>query len=346
MKQSKLCTVALLGTMTLTGGAQEVKSITGAGATFPYPIYSKWAYEYQKSAGVGLNYQSIGSGGGIQQISNKTVDFGASDAVLKGEELSAKGLVQFPMIIGGVVPVVNLDGVPAGSLKLDGDTMCRIFLGEIKNWNDPSIAKLNPGVRLPSKEITVVHRADGSGTSFIFTSYLSKVSLKWKNRVGSGTAVDWPKGLGGKGNEGVANYVKQVAGSIGYVEYAYALQNKMSAVMLKNKDGNFVAPSEATFFSAALGADWAKADNFGVVLTDQPGKDSWPITGASFILMYKDQPDAAKALAMLKFFDWCYKNGAASAQKLDYVPIPEKVYSLVQKMWKERIRSGGKAVWK
>jgi phosphate transport system substrate-binding protein len=344
-KRSRIVTFLLASLLTVAGGAQEVKTITGAGATFPYPIYSKWAYEYQKVSGLGLNYQSIGSGGGIQQISNKTVDFGASDAVLKGEELAAKGLVQFPMVIGGVVPVVNLEGVAAGSLKLDGDTLARIFLGEIKKWNDPAIAKLNPGTSLPAKDIAVVHRADGSGTSFIFTNYLSKVSTKWKNRVGSGTAVDWPLGLGGKGNEGVANYVKQVAGAVGYVEYAYALQNKMNAVTLKNRDGQFVAPSDAAFSAAALGADWAKADNFGVVLTDQPGKDSWPITGASFILLYKDQPEAAKGLAMLKFFDWCYKNGAASAEKLDYVPIPEKVYVLVEKMWKEKIRSKGKPVW-
>lgn len=345
MKLSALGTIVLAGSIALAVGAQEVKSLTGAGATFPYPIYSKWAYEYKKISGVGLNYQSIGSGGGIQQISNRTVDFGASDAIVNGDELNAKGLVQFPLIIGGVVPVVNLSEVPSGAVKLDGETLARIFLGEIKMWNDPSIAKLNPGTKLPSKEITVVHRADGSGTTFIFTNYLAKVSPKWKNRVGSGTAVDWPLGLGGKGNEGVASYVKQVAGSVGYVEYAYALQNKMSAVTLKNRDGNFVAPSDASFSAAALGADWAKADNFGVSLTDQPGKDSWPITGASFILIYKNQPDAAKAQALLKFFDWCYRNGAESAKMLDYVPIPDKVYALVEKMWKEKIRANGKPVW-
>jgi len=345
MRLAKLAALALAAAATVGTAAQEVKSLTGAGATFPYPIYSKWAYEYQKITGVGLNYQSIGSGGGIQQITNKTVDFGASDATLSGDELVAKGLVQFPMVIGGVVPVVNLQGVADGQLKLDGETLARIYLGEIKVWNDPALTKLNPGTTLPDKAITVVHRADGSGTSFIFTSYLAQVSLKWKNRVGSGTAVEWPLGLGGKGNEGVASYVKQVAGSIGYVEFAYARQNKMAAVQLKNRAGSFVAPASAAFAAAAVNADWAKADHFGVVLTDQPGPDTWPITGASFILLYKDQPDAAKAQALLKFFDWAYRNGSDQASKLDYVPIPETVYALVEKMWKEKIRSGGKAVW-
>lgn len=345
MKLLRLGILALALCATLGAAAQEVKSLTGAGATFPYPIYSKWAYEYQKISGVGLNYQSIGSGGGIQQISNKTVDFGASDAILAGEELDTKGLVQFPMIIGGVVLAVNLPGVQSNALKLDSDTLSKIFLGEIKKWNDAQIAQLNPGLSLPAKEITVVHRADGSGTSFIFTSYLSKVSTKWKNRVGSGTAVEWPVGLGGKGNEGVASYVKQVEGGIGYVEYAYALQNKMATVVLKNRDGQFVQPGAGAFSAAAANADWAKADHFGVVLTDQPGKDTWPIVGASFILLYKSQPDAAKAKAMLKFFDWCYRSGADHAAKLDYIAIPDKVYSLVEKMWSEKIKAGGKPVW-
>ena len=345
MKQLKLCILALAVATTLGAAAQEVKSITGAGATFPFPIYSKWAYEYRKVSGVGLNYQSIGSGGGIQQISNKTVDFGASDAILSGEDLSAKGLVQFPMIIGCVVLAVNLPGIQSNSLKLDAETLSKVFMGEVKKWNDAEIAKLNPGASLPAKEITVVHRADGSGTTFIFTSYLSKVSTKWKNRVGSGTAVEWPVGLGGKGNEGVASYVKQVEGAIGYVEYAYALQNKMATVVLKNRDGQFVPPSADAFSAAAVNADWAKADHFGVVLTDQPGKDTWPIVGASFILLYKNQADAAKAKAMLKFFDWCYRSGADHASKLDYIPLPEKVYTLVEKMWAEKVRAGGKAVW-
>jgi phosphate transport system substrate-binding protein len=345
MNRLKLGVLALALCTAAGAAAQEVKSLTGAGATFPYPIYSKWAYEYQKISGVGLNYQSIGSGGGIQQISNKTVDFGASDAILKGEDLDAKGLVQFPMIIGGVVLAVNLPGVQSNALKLDAETLSKIFLGEIKKWNDAQIAKLNPGVSLPDKAITVVHRADGSGTSFIFTDYLSKVSTKWKNRVGSGTAVEWPVGLGGKGNEGVASYVKQVEGGIGYVEYAYALQNKMATLVLKNRDGQFVQPSAASFSAAAVNADWAKADHFGVMLTDQPGKDTWPIVGASFILLYKNQADAAKAKAVLKFFDWCYRSGAEYAGKLDYIPIPEKVYSLVEKMWSEKIKAGAKPVW-
>lgn len=345
MKPIRIALAAAAVTLALNAPAQAVKALTGAGATFPYPIYSKWAYEYQKTTGVGLNYQSIGSGGGIQQISNKTVDFGASDAPLSGDDLTAKGLLQFPMIIGGVVPILNVSGLQSGQLKLDGGTLAKIFLGQVTTWNDPAVAKLNPGVSLPSKEITVVHRADGSGTSFIFTNYLSKASSLWKNKVGFGTAVDWPVGLGGKGNEGVASYVKQVDGSIGYVEYAFAVQNKMAVATLKNRDGEFVAPTASAFAAAAENANWPGADHFGAILTDQPGKASWPITGASFILLYKDQPDAAKAEAMLKFFDWCYRNGGGAAQKLDYIPIPEKVYSLVEKLWKDKLRAQGKAVW-
>ena len=345
MKAIRFALLALAAVSAVGVLAQDVKVLTGAGATFPYPIYSKWAYEYRKVTGVGLNYQSIGSGGGIQQISNKTVDFGASDAPMSGDDLAAKGLIQFPMIIGGVVPIFNLPGVQSGTLKLDGDSLARIFLGEIKTWNSPAIAKLNPGVALPAREITVVHRADGSGTSFIFTNYLSKVSTLWKNKVGFGTAVEWPVGLGGKGNEGVASYVKQVEGSIGYVEYAYAAQNKMAVAAIKNREGEFVAPTAVAFAAAAESADWQKADHFGAILTDQPGKQSWPITGASFILLYKDQADAAKATALLKFFDWCFRSGAGQAQSLDYIPIPEKVYSLVEKLWKDKIRASGKAVW-
>jgi phosphate transport system substrate-binding protein len=337
--------IAMLGLILMTSLFAQVKSLTGAGATFPYPIYGKWAYDYEKIGGVKMNYQSIGSGGGIQQISNKTVDFGASDAPLKGEELDAKGLIQFPMIIGGAVPVFNISGVESLQLKLDGDTLGLIFIGEIKKWNDPRISKLNPGINLPAKDITVVHRADGSGTSFLWTHYLSGVCPKWKNLVGYGSAVEWPTGVGGKGNEGVASYVKQVDGGIGYVEYAYALQNKMKVAQLKNKDGNYVSPSKDTFAAAALNANWSKADHFYLVLTNQPGKDSWPVTGASFILIYKNQESPEKAETMLKFFDWCYRNGADLARGLDYIPIPESVYSQIEKVWSEKVVSGGKKVW-
>jgi len=335
----------LAGLLIMTATYGQVKSITGAGATFPYPIYGKWAYEYEKIGGVKMNYQSIGSGGGIQQISNKTVDFGASDAPLKGEDLDAKGLIQFPMIIGGAVPVFNLAGVESLKLQLDGETMGLIFLGDITKWNDPRISRLNPGVTLPAKAITVVHRADGSGTTFLWTHYLSQVCPKWKNLAGYGSAVEWPVGVGGKGNEGVASYVKQVDGGIGYVEYAYAVQNKMKVAVLKNRDGNFVAPSAPTFAAAASNAKWDKADHFYLVLTDQPGKDSWPVTGASFILIYKSQESIEKAQAVLRFFHWCYRNGAAYAQQLDYIPIPESVYTQVEKIWEEKVTAGGKKAW-
>lgn len=342
MKKIALTTLAL--TLAVAMFAQS-KSITGAGATFPYPVYGKWAYEYEKISGVKMNYQSIGSGGGIQQISNKTVDFGASDAPLKGEELDSKGLIQFPMIIGGAVPVVNVTGVGDLQLKLDGETLGLIFAGDIKKWDDPRLVKLNPGVNLPAKAITVVHRADGSGTTFLWTHYLSQVCPKWKNLVGYGSAVEWPAGVGGKGNEGVASYVKQVDGSIGYVEYAYALQNKLKVAQLKNRDGNFVSPSSGSFGAAAANADWEKADHFFLVLTNQPGKDSWPVTGASFILIYKNQESPEKAATMLKFFDWCFRSGASYAEKLDYIPIPESVYTQIEKVWAEKVVSGGKKVW-
>lgn len=337
--------IAITGLLIMTAAFAQVKSLTGAGATFPYPIYGKWAYEYEKIGGVKMNYQSIGSGGGIQQISNKTVDFGASDAPLKGEELDAKGLIQFPMIIGGAVPVFNITGVESLQLKLDGDTLGLIFMGDIKKWNDPRIMKLNPGVNLPPKAITVVHRADGSGTTFLWTHYLSQTCPKWKNLVGFGSAVEWPAGVGGKGNEGVASYVKQVDGGVGYVEYAYAVQNKMKVAQVKNRDGNYVTPSAAAFGAAAANAKWDKADHFYLVLTDQPGKDSWPVTGASFILIYKSHESLEKAQAMLKFFDWCFRSGAKHADALDYIPIPEPVYTQIEKVWMEKVVSGGKKVW-
>jgi len=321
-------------------------TITGAGATFPYPIYGRWAYTYQKKSGVQLNYQSIGSGGGVKQIKARTVDFGASDAPLKPAVLTKHGLLQFPMVMGGVVPVVHLKGVAAGELKLDGATLAAIFLGEIRQWNDPRITVLNPDLSLPDKGITVVHRADGSGTTWIFTNYLTKVSAPWKQQVGNAKAVSWPVGLGGKGNEGVAAFVKRIDGAIGYVEYAYALQNRMANCRLKNRDGYFVAPTAKSFQAAAANGDWAGADHYYLVLTDQPGDGSWPITGASFILMYARQDQPERAEAVLRFLDWSYRNGGAAALKLDYVPMPEAVVRMVERTWAEQMRGAkGQAVW-
>jgi phosphate transport system substrate-binding protein len=285
-----------------------------------------------------MNYQSIGSGGGIKQIKAKTVDFGASDMPLTAEELATDGLMQFPMIMGGVVPVVNLEGVKPGQLKMTGEVVAGIYLGKIVKWNAAEIAALNPGVKLPAEDITVVHRADGSGTSFLFTDYLSKTNAEFKTTVGAGTAVKWPVGIGGKGNEGVAANVQRIKNSIGYVEYAYAKKNNMLYTQLKNKDGQFVEPDDLTFKAAAAGADWAKTPGFAVVLTNQPGKTSWPITGASFILMHKTQPDAAKAREVLKFFEWSYKNGGAMAEELDYVAMPAPVVKLVQDGWKAQFK--------
>ncbi len=326
--------------------ASQVKAISGAGATFPYPVYAKWASAYYKLTGIKLNYQSIGSGGGIKQIKAKTVDFGASDAPLKPEKLEKWGLFQFPMIMGGVVPVVNIPGIKPGQLKISNKTLVDIYLGKIRKWNDPAIARENPGQSLPGMNITVVHRADGSGTTWIFTNFLSKVSPEWKEKVGNAKAVAWPTGIGGKGNEGVASYVKRIRGSLGYVEYAYALQNRLTYIKLKNRAGAYVEPNMDTFQAAAANADWEGSKGFYVVLTDQPGKDSWPITGASFILLQKvqDKPDVAKAV--LSFFDWCYKNGQELAKKLDYVPLPERVVNLVEEAWKTQIKDkNGKPVW-
>jgi len=320
-------------------------TINGAGATFPYPVYSQWAYKYQKLTGMKLNYQSIGSGGGIAQIKAKTVDFGASDAPMKPAELDKYRLIQFPMIMGGVVPVINVPGIRPGGLKLTRAILANIFLGNITKWNDSGLKQLNPGVKLPDKKITVVHRADGSGTTWIFTNYLDKVSSEWHEKVGFGKAVSWPTGVGGKGNEGVSAYVQRIPGSIGYVEFAYALQNKMTYALLENKEGKFVAPTISTFQAAAANADWENAPGFYMVLTDQPGADSWPITGASFILIYKEQKDAAKAKTMLKFFDWCYKHGGDIAEKLRYVPIPENVVNLVESKWHSEVAVNGEPVW-
>jgi phosphate transport system substrate-binding protein len=320
--------------------------ISGAGATFPYPIYAQWADAYNKLTGVKLNYQSIGSGGGIAQIKAKTVDFGASDAPLTAKELDEAGLMQFPMIMGGVVPVVNIKGIDAGQLKLSPGLLADIYLGKVTKWNDPAVAEVNPGLKLPGKDITVVHRSDGSGTTWIYTNYLDKVSPTWHEKVGTDKAVEWPVGVGGKGNEGVAAYVQRIDGSIGYVEFAYALQNKMAYAQLQNKDGEFVAPTINSFMAAAANADWKDAPGFYLVLTDQPGKESWPITGASFILVYKNQEKSDTAKEVLKFFDWSYQNGDEMAQKLDYVPMPDNVVQLVKDAWTGQLTGPDqKPVW-
>lgn len=320
--------------------------MTGAGATFPYPIYAKWAEAYKKATGNGLNYQSIGSGGGIKQIKAKTVDFGASDMPLKSEDLDAEGLTQFPAIIGGVVPVVNIEGIAPGKMKMTGDVLAGIYMGKITKWNAAEITALNPGLKLPAEEITVVHRSDGSGTTFLWTDYLSKVNPEFKAAVGSSTAVKWPVGLGGKGNEGVAASVRQIKNSIGYVEYAFVKKNKMTHTQLKNMDGQFVEPDDENFKSAAAGADWVKTPGMGVVLTNQPGKATWPITGASFILMHKSQVDAEKGKEVLKFFDWAFKNGGAMATELEYVSLPAPVVKLIGDGWKAKMKdASGKALW-
>ncbi|MDE2118537.1 MAG: phosphate ABC transporter substrate-binding protein PstS, partial [Betaproteobacteria bacterium] len=309
-----------------------------AGATFPYPIYAKWADAYKTQTGIGMNYQSIGSGGGIKQITAKTVDFGASDMPLKPEELDKNGLMQFPTVVGGVVPVINVNGIDIGTLKLDGTTLADIYLGKITKWNDPALVALNKDIKLPDENITVVHRSDGSGTSFIFTNYLSKASAEWKSSVGEGTAVSWKAGTGGKGNEGVASYVQRIKGSIGYVEYAYALQNKMNYVQMKNHDGQFVKPDENSFKAAAAGAHWDKAPGFYEILTDEAGKESWPISGATFILMHKVQEKPATGAEVLKFFDWAYDKGGKMAADLDYVPLPENVVKLIRATWKAQLK--------
>ncbi len=322
------------------------KIISGAGATFPYPIYSKWAYVYSKLTGIRINYQSIGSGGGIRQIKAKTVDFGASDAPLDAEDLEKSGLVQFPMIIGGVVPVINLKEIGNQTLKLDGKTLGDIFLGKIQYWNDSQIAKLNPDIKLPKRRIRVIHRSDGSGTTWIFSKYLSAVNEEWAEKVGAGKALKWPTGFGGKGNEGVAAYIKGVKGAIGYVEYAYAVQIRLKPIALKNKEGHFVMPSIESFQAAAANADWAGTPGMAVVLVEQAGEKTWPITGASFILMHKVQEKPEIAKAALKFFHWCYTNGAEMAIKLHYVPLPLKVVKIVEKLWAEKIRdTNGNPIW-
>jgi phosphate transport system substrate-binding protein len=312
--------------------------ISGAGATFPYPIYAKWADAYKKQTGVGLNYQSIGSGGGIKQITARTVTFGASDMPLKAAQLDKDGLVQFPMVMGGVVPAINVEGIKTGELVLNGDVLAKIFLGQIKTWNDPAIQKLNAAAKLPAQPIVVVHRSDGSGTTFLFTDYLSKVNADWKSKVGANTAVEWPVGIGAKGNEGVANNVGQTKGSIGYVEYAYAKQNKLIVTKMINKDGKTVEPTAESFMAAAANANWEGTPGFGEVLTDEPGPTSWPIAGATFILMHKQPQNPAVAAEALKFFDWAYANGGKMALELDYVPMPDKVVGAIKKAWSAQIK--------
>lgn len=342
----KLVKTAVAGIVSIVvAGTAFAAEITGAGASFPAPVYSKWADAYQKATGNKVNYQSIGSSGGIKQINAKTVDFGASDAPLKDDELAKGNLVQFPTVIGGVVPVINLQGVKPGELMITGDVLANIYLGKIKKWDDPAIKALNPKVKLPSQDILPVRRADGSGTTFIFTNYLSKVSNDWKSSVGEGTTVNWPGGgTGGKGNEGVAAFVQRLNGAIGYVEYAYAKQNKMTYLMMKNSAGEVVQPSDDAFKAAAAGADWNKS--FYQILTNQPGKAAWPIAGATFILVHKNQEKPAQGQEVLKFFDWAYKSGAAMASDLDYVPLPEAVVNQIRATWKQSVKDGsGKALY-
>ncbi len=347
MTMTFIARAALVATA-LTAGALSARAadISGAGSTFIYPVLAKWADTYKKDTNTGINYQSIGSGGGLKAIKANTVTFGASDAPLHEKDLDEAGLVQWPMIMGGIVPVLNLDGVKAGDLTLDGPTLAKMYLGDIKAWNDPAIAKLNPGMKLPETPIVVVHRADGSGTTFNFTDYLSKVSPDWKTKVGENTAVEWPVGLGAKGNEGVSNNVANTKGALGYVEYAYAKQNNLVSTKMVNHDGKTVAPAMDTFSSAAANADWEHAPGFYQILTDQPGAQSWPITASTFVLMHKKPMDAAAAADALKFFDWSFKNGEKAAEALDYIPMPAKVVALIDKQINGAIMSAdGKPVY-
>ena len=336
----KMIQAAVATTLSLSAGLVLAQDVTGAGATFPAPVYAKWADAYNKATGMRINYQSVGSGAGIKQIKSKTVDFGASDMPLKDEDLAKEGLMQFPTVIGGVVPVVSIKGIQPGQIKMTGEMLGNIYLGKITKWNDPALTALNPGVPLPDAAIAVVRRADGSGTSFIFTNYLSKVNAEWKSTVGEGTAVNWPAGAGGKGNEGVSAFVQRLPNSIGYVEYAYAKQNKMSHVALKNAAGNFVHPDDVTFKAAAASAEWDKT--FYQVLTNQAGKDAWPISGATFILLHKSQEKPAQGTSTLKFFNWAYEGGDKTAADLEYVPLPPSVKDLVRKQWATVTDAAGK----
>jgi phosphate transport system substrate-binding protein len=335
---------SLITAAVFTFSAAQAVEVTGAGATFPAPIYAKWADAYQKATGNKINYQSIGSGGGIKQITAKTVDFGASDMPRKPEELEKDGQMQFPAVIGGEVLAFNLPGIQSGQIKLTGPVLADIFLGKIVKWNDKALVELNPGVPLPDQAIAVVRRADGSGTTFIFTNYLSKVSEEWKTKVGEGSAVQWPVGLGGKGNEGVSAFVQRIPGAIGYVEYAYAKQNKLTYTLLQNAAGKYPLPDDTTFKAAAASADWTKSA-FYAILTNQPEKDAWPISGATFIIMTKVQDKPEQGVEALKFFDWAYKNGGQMALDLDYVPLPDSLTKLVRKSWSDIKDASGKPVW-
>ena len=339
--------IAAAAALTLAGtSAASAQSITGAGSSFAYPIYSKWAYTYGKKTGVQLNYQSIGSGGGIKQIEAGNVDFGASDAPLKESDLEQHDLIQWPMAMGGVIPVVNISGIGAGQIRLDGKTLADIYMGNVKKWNDTEIKALNPNVALPDEAISVVHRSDASGTTWIFTNYLTKVSKQWANSLGNSTSVDWPVGRGGPQNNGVAAIVHRTEGSIGYVEYAYCLENHMAYVQLKNKAGKFVSPTAKNFQAAAAGADWKNAPGYYMVLTDQPGKKSWPITGATFILMHKTQKNVSQAQAVLKWCNWSLKHGQKEAQKLKYVAMPKSVVEMIENLWAKKMHGpNGNAIW-
>jgi phosphate transport system substrate-binding protein len=334
-----------IATVAAISPAAAGAEISGAGATFPYPIYAKWAEAYAAQTGLKMNYQSIGSGGGIKQITANTVTFGASDMPLKSADLERLGLIQFPMIMGGVVPVLNLQGVPPGRLKLDGKALSEIYLGKLTKWSDPAIADLNGGFKLPDQPIAPVYRSDGSGTTFIFTHYLSEVGPEWKDKVGENTSVEFPVGIGGKGNEGVAALASRTVGAIGYVEYAYAKQNRLPYALLRNAAGQYVAPETKSFQSAAANADWANAPNFYLLLTNQPGQESWPITGASFILMHQQVKNVEAAREALTFFDWCYRNGGQMAEQLDYVPMPDSLVKLIQQSWRQIQGPDGKPVW-
>ncbi|HET8875202.1 MAG TPA: phosphate ABC transporter substrate-binding protein PstS [Casimicrobiaceae bacterium] len=346
MRSMKAGLTAIAAALAVPLAPAVAADITGAGATFPFPVYAKWAAAYKTTTGIGMNYQSIGSGGGIAQIKAKTIDFGASDMPLRPEELKRAGLVQFPAIIGGVVPVMNVDGVAPGALKLTGPVLADIYLGRVKRWNDKAIAELNAGIRLPDEAIAVVHRSDGSGTTFLWTEYLSKVSIEWKTKVGAGTAVAWPEGVGGKGNEGVAAYVQRIKGALGYVEYAYAKRNGMAHALVRNRDGQYPAPDDSTFQAAAANADWKNAPGFYRILTDEPGASAWPITGASFILLHATQQKPQNAVQVLKFFDWSFRNGQKLAGELDYVALPPNLVELVESSWKATINdASGKPIW-